>query len=339
MTGSRHYLLTLVLGLAPAGAYADGLRGPVTGLVHDARLGAIRRIDGFPGGATVSGGVELGGIEVRQAAFDRAQRLAIVLDAAGQAYLVRSPAGGQPSAEPIESGAAGAGFDRVAIDPEGTVAALYSHSRHALRLVKNLASPSRAETMAEALVGEGAETLSALALLPGEQGALLSLESQPEGGGAAASRIYRVDASGQATEIAQAGAVRGLAVTGSGSGFLLADASRNELVQMLGLTPGAEMRVMASEANGVAAPRGICRVSDELTILVNAGDQPNVMAFDRTGRLVETLPLGFSPQGCRAPGVGTFLQLNEAGRGPLYLLDYSEGLRVLFVPADSNNQE
>lgn len=338
MTGFRHNLLTaatpLLLALAPSAVYADGLRGPVTGLVHDARLGAIRRIDGFPGGATVSGGVELGGVEVHHAAFDRAQRFAIVLDAAGQAYLVRNPAGDSPNAEPMEVGAAG--FNRVEIDAEGAVAALYSHSRHALRLVKNLAS-GRPETLAETLVGEGGETLSALAVLPQERGALLALEAhQPDSG---SSRIVRVDARGQAMEIAKAGTVRGLAVTGSGSGFLLADAARNELVQVLGLEPGAEMRVVASAANGVSAPRGLCRAGEDLTILVNAGEQPNVMAFDRAGRLVETLPLGFSPQGCRSPGVGAFLQLNEAGRGPLYLFDYSEGLRVLFVPADSNNQE
>ena len=302
-------------------ALADGsLRGPVTGLVHDAAGRAIHRIDGMPGAATMSQAVALD-VDVRAAAFDSALRFALVASSSGEVYLVRDPAGDAPQTDRLAGMVEG--VERVALACGGKVAALYSPGRKTVQLVNGL--PDAPKVFLSAVLSADAADVTALALLPGEAGALIASQL------AGQSKVLRLNADGEIVLMAEAGSVRALAVIAADA-FVYADSGRNELVRVRGSGPGAEIAVLAGASDGVDDPRGLCRLDDGRLLLVNA-QGPALLAFDAEGRPSGSLALEFAPSRCEALGAGPVLLLNDAGRGPLYLLDYSQSLQVMFVPA------
>ncbi len=314
------------LSLSSLLAFADGsLRGPVTGLVHDAAGRAIHRIDGMPGAATMSQAVALE-VDVQAAAFDSALRFALVANSTGEVYLVRDPAGDAPQTERLAGMLVG--VERVALARSGKVAALYSPGRKTLQLVNGL--PDAPKVFSSALLSEDAADVTALALLPGEAGALIASQS------AGQSKVFRLNAAGEIVLMAEAGAVRALAVLATDA-FVYADSGRNELVRVRGAGPGAEIAVLAGASDGVNDPRGLCRLDDGRLLLANA-QGPALLAFDAEGRPTGSQALEFAPSRCDALGAGSVLLLNDAGRGPLYVLDYSQSLQVMFVPAAASER-
>ena len=301
-------------------AMADGfLRGPVTGLVHNAAAGTIHRIDGMPGAATVSEAIATG-VEARVAVFDRAQRFAILAAGTGEVYLVRDPAGPEPRTERL----AGAmeNVNRIELSADGTAAALYSVERHSVQLMGGLPDAVKFSTAVEAGSDVTAMAVSA-------SGALLA------SGRDGHATIFRLTLEGDMMPVAEAGSVRSLTFWGR-EGLAYADLSRNQLVRVRGLAPGAETAVLAGAADGVDQPRGVCALPDGGLVLVNAA---TAMLFDAEGRRTGSIALEFEPKGCGMPGSGPELLLNEAGRGPLFLLDYSDVPRVMFVPAAAASEK
>ena len=214
-------------------------------------------------------------------------------------------------------------METIAVDREGKTAALYSPSQKTLQLLKGL--PDRPEVFLSTVLSDAAATVTALALLPLESGALIAAGGPLQGG------VFRLNSDGALVLVAETGLVRSLAVLGPDA-FVYADAARNELVQVRGAGAGAERRVLAGASDQVNDPRGVCVLDGGGLILAN-GAGKLLLTFDSDGRPTGSLAVEFTPGRCDAMGRGALLQLNDAGRGPLYLLDYSESLRTMFVPA------
>jgi hypothetical protein len=316
-TGRILYGLVCLPGLI----FCDGfLRGPVTGLIHDPLAKTVHRIDGVPGAAMLSRAIPLE-VEVHAAAFDRSQRFALIANPAGEVYLVRDPAGPTPRAERILPEIAG--VQKVSLDSDASTAALYSPVNNVVHLVKGL--PDSANLSLSVELPSGAEDASLLQVLPSGEGALVAAGREGQ-----AQKILRVRPDGAAVLLAEPTAVQALAVSGPDS-FVYADGARNELVRVKGLEPGAEAMILADAASGVKDPRGLCNLPDGGVLLANAGG-PAAIVFNADGQRTASLDLAFEPRRCETPGSSAYFLLNDAGRGPLYLLDYSEGPRIVFVP-------
>ncbi|MCC6591540.1 MAG: hypothetical protein IT168_32940 [Bryobacterales bacterium] len=313
-------VLTAIV-ICPSDARGDGLlRQPVSGLVHNRSTNSIQRINGIPGGAILSEPLPVG-TDVRVFAFDRTLRYALAANSAGEVYLVRDPASESPQVDRLP-GAINS-VRMLALNREGNVAALYSSDSNTLQLVNGLPASPRA--LLTVTLDQAAAGISAMAVLPDEAGVLIA--SRGEKG---RSKVLRVNVDGAITEMASAGSVRSIAVTSQDS-FTFIDSERNELVRVRGRAPGAETLVLAGPGNGVSNPQGVCALDDGSVILVNAGD-PRAMILDAEGREVKSVELQFIPNRCELTGPEALMLLNDAGSGPLYVLDPAAGFNVMFVP-------
>ncbi len=147
----RVAVLCAAASLASCPARAEGIGGPVSGFVLDARVHALRPIAGLPGAARLGAPLALP-FPVGMAAAAAPLDYAIVTDARdGAPMLVRGLAGGALSIAPLTGAAAPS---RIVIAPSGAAAALYSASGNTLQFVSGLpAQPQAGDAMDVSPVG------------------------------------------------------------------------------------------------------------------------------------------------------------------------------------------
>jgi hypothetical protein len=134
------------------------MQGPVTGFVYDARLGAIRPINGMPGASTLGGPLPLA-VSIRHAAISTARDFAIAISDDGSAYLASGLAGGTPALAALDG--AIDNVSRVVLNSAGDAALLYSEKTGRLQVITGL--PGQPKPGA-ALDASGTGVLSAMAL-------------------------------------------------------------------------------------------------------------------------------------------------------------------------------
>lgn len=316
--------LAIVLALAAAGypAAADsGIRGPVTGFVFDARLHAIRPINGLPGAATLGAALPLP-FAVRQAAVSARLDYALaVSDADGQVYLVRGLSSDTPAASAVQGTLADAG--RVLVNAPGTAALVYSQASGSLQTISGLPDDPRAAPPVDV---SAAGEIGALALSP--DAARAALANAGEGA------VYELSA-GALNRLAATHGVSALAYSNGGRDLLFASQATNEIALIRGLDGNGDLSVLAGEGDGVGNPVGIQSVNGGREIWIANAASSTLLVLDMTAPGVSyNIPLSAAPTRCEPLDGNSLILLNDAGATPLLLADWARGRAVYFVPAD-----
>jgi hypothetical protein len=319
-------VLCLLAAIASAHA-GDGISGPVSGFVVDARSSVIRPILGIPGAATLGPAINLP-VAVETAAF-AGRAFAIAANTDGDLFLVQQLAAVTPDSKPID-GVQGP-VSRMALNAAQTAAVAYSRDRRSLQLITGLPTNPQISQPIDVSALEGEVT--ALALGNDAVSVLAGTTTVDSG------FVYLVHAPGSLPDgarlLARLQSAAAIALVHNGKDAFIADRAANSIIYLRDLEGSADVIPWADASTGVATPTGLCSLGGDQLLVANAAlDGTSVSVIDATSSLVRQIPLSANPTRCDSlDGAGT-LVLNDPGDSPLLLVDTTETLRVAFVPVD-----
>ena len=313
----------LLAGLATA--QQGQINGPISGYVFDKPARALRPVLGIPGASVLGDPVKFP-FEVATVYVAPRQDAAIVVAADRSVHVFKLNAG---TAAEVAANGISAAPDGVAFSPSGTAAALYSAGR--AQVITGLP---------DAPVPAG--TVDSRA---GQQGAL-SVRPHPHR--SMAPEMFAVSDDGAIVLAATDGAVRALQ-SGGGDRSLMDSAGAASIA----FAPGGHDAVVASPSGGLTVLRDVAGAAEQQALAPAADvDGADGVAFSADGKTVyvarakggvavfdvatkgrtdvtcDCVPFGLTP-------MGSLFRLNEAGAGPIWLLD-TVGGRIVFVPAKSS---
>jgi len=305
----RFSLILLASGLVLG--QPSQMSGPMAGYIFDHAAGQLRPILGMPGAALIGDPLELG-FDATAATVAPRQDTAFVA-AGDRTFLFRLRAGA--ATEIIVNGLTSAP-ERVVFSPTGTAAALYA--RGSMQMIAGLPdSPAIAGSLDVSAAG----VPDALALSDDATTVLLS------SGGSVT--LFRSGASvGQLTQTA------GSALLAFAPGRLdaaVADLSGAGLVLFRDLSGAAQPQILAAPDDSIRSGSALAFSADGQRLLLASSAGHSVTAFDLSGGGRNVIACSCSPTAL-AP-LGNVFRLNEAGSGPVWLLDDQPGAgRIVFVP-------
>ncbi len=314
--------LTLLFASAVAAPWLwaqGGVVGPVSGIVFDQSARVLRPILGIPGASLLGEALEAGS-ELTAAYVAPGQNWALAVTASGPAFLLLT----HGAFSRIWVGGVTASPERVAFSPSGTAVALYAAGR--IQVVRGLPdTPSMAGGLATGISGRSLRAAARRGLgsfaVSDDGGYVLYAE-----GGSV--RLW--GAAGEDFAVMPAGSNTVVAFAPGGHDAAAADLSAG--VVLLGDVPGAGSRRTLAAGGGMAFPAGLAFSADGRRLFLADAAARSVTGFDlATGAPTvvscDCVPAGLFPMG------GLF-RLNDAGAGPLWLLDSQNGdARMVFVPA------
>lgn len=314
--------LAALFGSVPAAA-SSGIGGPLTGFVFDARLGAIRPINGMPG-ASVMGSPVLLPMTAAQAAISSKLDFALAVSADDRLlYLVRGLSGPNPASTAVPGALVGA--QKLELNEPGTAAVLYDSVTGKLQVVSGLPDNPSAGPPLDAAAG-GSE-LAVMALSADGTRIAAGFSGDPGG-------IYEFFADGSAPRLlAQAHAVGAIAFSAGGRNVLYANQATNEIMSIRDIEGDGEITVLAHEADGVSKPVGLRAVNADREIWVANSGSDSLLIIDSAASGVASIALAGAPTRCDVLDGGSLLVLNDAGAEPLLLADWANGRAAYFVPA------
>jgi hypothetical protein len=298
-----------------------GVQGPVSGFVYDARLAAIRPVNGMPGASMLGAPLPLS-ISVRHAAISTARDFALAVSDDGTAYLANGLAGGAPSPAALD-GAIG-NVSRVVLNATGDAAVLYSEGAGQLQVITGLPAQPKAGAAVDA---SAAGVLSAMALSADAR--RIAAATSGEGS------VYEFFASWDSPKLLAAShGASAIAFRNADQDVVLANQATNEIVLLSGIDGNGGVSVLANESNGVNKPVGIRSVKGDDEIWVANSGSSTLLAIDMTDPgATYNIALAAAPTGCGLLDK-SILVLNDAGAAPLLLADWANNRAVYFVPAD-----
>jgi hypothetical protein len=314
--------LSLLFAGAVAGPWLcaqSGVAGPVSGFVFDQSARVLRPILGIPGASLLGEALEAGS-ELTAAYVAPGQNWALAVTAGGPAFLLLA----HGAVSRISVGGVTASPERVAFSPSGSAVALDAAGR--IQVVQGLPEAPRATgALTIGISGRSAQAAA--------RRGLGSFAVSDDGG-------YVLYAEGDSIRLWGA-AGEDFAVMPAGSNAVVAfapgghDAAAADLfagVVLLGDVAGAGSRRTLAAPGGLAYPAGLAFSADGRKLFLADAAARSVTAFDLASGAptvvsCDCVPAGLFPMG------GMF-RLNDAGAGPLWLLDASSGdARIVFVPA------
>jgi hypothetical protein len=304
--------ILLVLTAAPvAWPQVNGaIEGPVLGLVFDGAAAAVRTIAGVPGAATLGPAVT-GGARLRTAAAAANRGYALAIDGDGAAMLVSAD-----GVRPLPGASAGA--ERAIVSPRGTSAALV----HRSGTVQVFTGMPEAPSAGRIFELRGAPPTLALS---DDGDALLAVVRGRPRADASADAVY-LYTDGEPAVLHRGSRVAAAAFLPGSKKALIAGSSAARIVapdlgeSPAGIDPDGDIVAVAGSPDG--------------SRVFLAGRSGRIAIYDlRSGESVSVAcacsPTGFAP----LRGNSVF-RLNEAGGGPVWVLDAdSSEPRISFVAA------
>lgn len=320
------FLLSVVAGLVSLASADSGVHGPVTGFVVDRGAHSIRPINGLAGASWLANPLSLP-FAVQRAVFPPQGSFAVALSAPdGGPWLVTALDAEQPSVSPLP--VAVAGVDQFVMTASGSAAAFYSSSRAQLQIVTGLPDGPSVGPVIDLSALPG--SLSAMALSADGSTALLAAKAA--NGGAVFLLAPGADGTAAPRFLMQSPAPAVVAYLGA-TAALVADNSTNQVFVIRDLLGAAGVFLAAGVADGISGPVGIGVSADGQRVFVANAGSGTVTAHDAAFALpAESLSVPVGLSRLDRVSAGAFL-LNDAGNGPLFLLDTSGAGRVYFVPA------
>lgn len=327
---SHHYAGLIFCALAGiAGAQQGQVAGPVAGYVFDAGSLAVRPVLGIPG-ASVFGSAVPFGYDIASATISPGADSAVLIAADGSLHFVRLNAG---TATEIPFNGSSAKPDRIVFSPSGTAVALIA-AGHAQVFTGLPAAVSLAGSFDFGT--SGAASSQAQAQITGRPAAMVrsSLALSDDG-------AWMLTVANGSLELIGSGSMQNIGTAGRGAFIAFAPSSHDaaiadplaQTVTLLRNVIGAPVQQQVLEQNAsLAGITGVAFAADGKSLFVAGGAAQGVTAFDLT-----TGAHTAASCNCSATGLyrmGTVYRLNEAGSGPLWLLDTAApAARIVFVPA------
>jgi hypothetical protein len=287
--------------------------GPTSGLVFDQAAGALRPIQGVPGGATLGNGILLS-YPVNWLVVAPRLDSAVVAAQDGSLHFLNLAAGSVselplPGITQVPNG--------VVYSPSGTAAALL-YRRQAQVVTGFPGSPAAGKTMPLEAAFDSRDLTSTRSFIGtlalSDDGAVL-LE-------ASGGTVRLAGATGRSRLIS--GVMTAFAPGGHDAA--VADGAGVTLVR--DVDGSAQSTVLATD--GLAQPVGLAFSADGTTVF--AAGSAGLVALSTAGGPASQLACSCTPTGV-AP-MGQFFLLNQLGQGPLWLLDPNNSApRTMFVPA------
>ncbi len=327
MRQASRILSILCVGAAAAAAQQGRLSGPVTGYVFDGPSKAFRAVLGMPGASILGDRIPLG-YETRSVTVSPVLDSAIAIGTDGAVHFLRIDDGAVS-----ERAASGLDPAQAAVfSPGGSAAALFSNQT--LQVVTGLPdSPKLRST-----ISLGAQPGRSVAGVTSSRPQLrrLSLAVSDDGeyalfAGAASVRL--LGSGGEDRNLAEAASGSLVAFAPGGHDAAVADPQSGLL--LFRNAAGAPVRRVLAPKETVAAASGLEFTADGAGLLLT-NDERGVLSFDVASGDRKTVPCECVPSGLHR--MGRVFRLNEAGAGPLWLLDAAAAEpRTVFVPALSGN--
>jgi hypothetical protein len=292
------------------------INGPVSGFVQDGRARGIRPLNGMPGSATQGSPLPLP-FSVGLAAISARLDFALMTDAAGDGtpLLMTGLRSGAPQTAAIE-GAIPA--DGIVLSDSGDTAALYSNALSRVQFLAGLPGQSRAGGAID--ISTVAGGVVALALDPQGHTALLA-------GGIG--DIYRVDAQGALTRIAQVPGAGALAFLANGSDAVAASRTTGDVLLLHDLAGSLTITTLTGARDGIQSAVAVRAINgSEVAVVDGTG---RLAAVDVNSSAIQWIDLAGQADRLE-PLSGGLLALNAAGTRALLVLDISQGRTPYFIP-------
>ena len=299
---------------------AEGrMSGPLLGYVFDSTAESLRPILGIPGAATLGDPLDLGR-SLASAAISPQQDYFLAVAQQDQEVLLGRLEAEQPSVTPILEARRGA--ERIALSPTGNWAALYHRGVQRIQLIAGL--PLRPTLTRDLDLSALPGSLNALAI----SDAGLVLVSVGEAGS-----LVGFDDRGESRYLAAAGQASSIAFLENRDDAVVADRSANTVAVIRNVTGVVEWIPLATEKDGISAPRAVEVSSDNRRAFVANSGRGDVVILDLTGGVLSRLSCPCAVSGFeRLKGPSRF-RLTPVTEAPLWVLDGdTEEARVVFVP-------
>lgn len=274
--------------------------------------GRVRALHGLPG-ASHLGAPATPLADVQRTLLAPGQEYALIQRADQPQLSLLLLSGGT---EPVAIADSWADCDRAVFSPRATSAALYSAARGRIQLLTGL--PGEPRVLADVAAGN----VRSLAIDDDATQVLI-------GWGADPGTVQRVSRSGERQTLLAVAEPTGLQFLPGSGDALVVDRSRHELH----LLSGAEARLLASSAQGLAHPHLAVATDDAARVIV-ANENGGLVLVDRGTGAARAVDTSAAPASLlRLRRRGTYL-LSPAGAVPAWILDLrADGAEVLFVPA------
>lgn len=309
-----------LLALALTAAASDGLRGPVTGYVFDARQSAIRPIEGLPGAARLGQG--FGGDKgLVDCAVSSRKRLALCWTTGEGPWLTVAWPGDEVTTREI-AGLTGPAETTLVSDGGDRAAVHFGSKLDASgRLVwlRDLGTEAAVDSSQETGIG-----WRMLAMAP--EGDRVLMTSGAE--------LWVVDRVAGPVRVAGGVDISAAAFSKEG-GVFFADQGAKELWKLERAEAGTEATRVMILADGVKRPMALtaCSSVDGEQVSMVDGTAAQVDVLHLNGRRMEPLPVWGRPNRLERLNHEGLYALNQPGQAPLLLFDC--GARAAyFVPVD-----
>lgn len=308
------------VGVVCAAMGGDGLGGPVTGYVFDARHATIRPIEGLPGSARLGSGLG-GDKDLADCAVSSGQRLALCRTSGDGSWMVVTWSGDAVTTREIP-GLAGPA-EAVLLSDDGEHAAVHfqsgGESEGRLVFLRDLAGAGTVSASPD--TGTGSRLL---AFAPDGNRVLMANERE----------LWVVDRIAGAQRLAGGANIRAAAFSRDG-GVYFADLWAKELWKLERAETGAEAVRILTLASGVDQPVAMaaCAAGDgeQVGIVDGATAQVDILQLD--SRRMEQLSVWGRPSRMVRLNQYGLYALNQPGPAPLLLFD-CVAHTAHFVPVD-----
>jgi hypothetical protein len=296
-----------------------GIGGPVSGYIVDGRFRVLRPIDGIPGAARLGAPLDLPfSIAVAAVAAPQDYALVTAANSDGRPVLVRGLRSGAPRTLPIENAIAATG---IALADSAAVAALYSDSR--LQFVTGLPDAPIASDPVDLAGLNGVASVA----IEGAGRSVLLLSRDGS--------VFQASRGGDLKSIARVPGAVSAGFLPNGDDAVVASVETSEVILLHGLSGSLTIRTVSGPANGLGAPRSVRAINADEIAVVDGQGRLGAISVE-TGS-IEWIGLAGAAEGIDALDRG-LLVLNHAGRGPLLLLDITQGHAPYFVPPDERGE-
>jgi len=303
---------------------ATGVSGPAAGFVLDGRSHTIRPINGIPG-ASVLGGPLSVPFSIDKAAIVRDFAL-VTRSGDGALFLVRGLRDAVPTVVPLDGVIPGVSL--FSLSPSGAAAVLYSASPAQIQVVSGLPDKPAVATAVDVSLLPGGITAMAL----DDSGSRL-VAGVHDGGDYAVYGLFPSNGDSSPKLLGRAHDLSAVALLNGGADAVYADRFTNQVFLVHDVAGSADLSILAGEQDGISAPVAL-QGTNSAVYIADAGSS-SLTVVDMVNRgAPASITLPGNPTRCeRLDGDSVFV-LNEAGSGPLLLLDLTQGSNIFFVPAD-----
>jgi hypothetical protein len=311
--------ILLAISAVPLCGQPGQVGGPVVGFVFDGSLRALRPILGIPGASTLGTPLDAG-LELSSATVAPRQDSAVAIDSGGSPHLLRLGSG----VAEVRCGACPSTADAAVFSPSGSAVALYAAGR--VQIVTGLPDAPAAgagfEVGSPSRLGRGRTLAPPMAL--SDDGAWLLVSARGS--------VDLFAANGGPRQLLETGAYPLVAFAAGSHDAAVADVRGAALVLFHDVA-GASTQQPLATPGGIRYAGALAFSADGSRLFLASAAEQSVAVIDLASGTRTVATCDCTPTGLAA--MGKVVRLNEAGAGPLWLLDAdgAAGPRVVFVPA------